>query len=211
MLVHCVGDSHVCFFSGKNKICEDSYMVFRPKRVGAHLAYSLGDANHIASRLLFSHVNGIPKEDKLLLSFGEIDIRVHVVRQSVKQNKSIKEIVKNIVVRYCRAIDALIGNSHKIVIWSPVPTCNCSNPKAKVTEKNPYPHIGTTQQRNEANLYFSEFLRKRYGESVPVLDLYKEIIRQDLTTRNEYFMDSIHLSQKAMPLILKKFKRELFK
>lgn len=204
MLVHCLGDSHVCFFSGQDKICNDPYLFFRPERLGSYLAYSLGDTSHDAHRRLLSSVSKIQKEDYILFSFGEIDIRVHVVKQSHIQNRPIKDIISDIVDRYCVAIDYIKMEHPNLIIWCPVPTCNHYDESADISAENPYPHIGTPKQRNLANILFKEFLMSRYKGSIPIIDIYDELINEDYSSNGEYFMDGVHLSQAAMGIVLPK-------
>jgi len=196
-------------FSGKDKICDDPYLNFNPHRIGAYLAYSLGDPNHDAHKKLFAVVNAIPKKDTILLSFGEIDIRVHVVKQSEKQSKSIESVISEIVYSYSIAITCVLNTGRKVIIWCPIPTCNHYDPSADISAENPFPHIGRIEERNQANLYFLESLKKSVPEEIILMDLYKELINEDMTSKGEYFMDEVHLSQKVMPMILEKFREAL--
>jgi len=208
-MIHCIGDSHVCFFSGQDKICDDPYLNFRPHRIGAYLAYSLGNPEHDAFKKLMSTISGLPKEDYVMLSFGEIDIRVHVVKQAEKQNRTIESVISEIVDSYSIAINCVLNTGRKVIIWCPIPTCNHYDPSADVSAENPFPHIGKIEERNQANLYFLESLKNSVPEEVILLDLYKELINENMTSKGEYFMDGVHLSQKVMPMILEKFRKAL--
>lgn len=207
MIVHCIGDSHVCLFSGKDSICDDPYLFFKPQRIGAYLAHSLGDMDHGAYTRLISCVHDIPKEDWIMLSYGEIDIRVHVVKESLKQGIPVEKVVENIVKNYSRAIDSILGEGRKVLIWCPPPTCNHYNENAAVSTENPYPHIGTIEQRNLASLHFKECLLDIYAETLPLVDVYDFLLNEDNTSKGDYFMDGVHLSQKAMPFALSKIKK----
>jgi len=207
-MIHCIGDSHVCVFSGKDKICDDRYLNFQPHRIGPFLAYNLGNPNHSVYMRLFNELRVLDrKNDFVLLSFGEVDIRVHVIAQAKKQGKEIKEIVKEIVENYVSAIDKVSSLGFKTIVYCPPATCNHYNPEAKVSSENYYPHLGKVEERNKATLYFKDFIKNTLDPSILVVDLCDELIKEDLTTRGEYFMDGIHLSQKSMPIILKKFER----
>jgi thiamine monophosphate synthase len=39
---------------------------------------------------------------------------------------------------------------------------------------------------------------------VKIIDLYDKLINDDMTSKGEYFMDGVHLSQKVMPIALEK-------
>jgi hypothetical protein len=56
-------------------------------------------------------------------------------------------------------------------------------------------------------LYFTEYLEKKCSQiGVSVLSIAKDMMMEDGKTNQSYIMDDIHVSQKAMPFILEKFK-----
>lgn len=209
-MIHCIGDSHVSIFTGKDKISEghpcifDSMPYFRTYRLGPHTAHGVGTLGHHGYNSLFELLESIPIEDPILLSYGEIDCRVHVIAQAEKQNKTIKEVVKDIVHRYAETIRRVQHiRNNRIIIWCPVPTLNHYDPNAYIQEINPYPHIGKSQERNIATLFFEEELNNQFTcESIIILSIFKYVVNKDFLTDDKYYMDGVHLSQKAMPLIM---------
>jgi hypothetical protein len=93
-----------------------------------------------------------------------------------------------------------------VFIYAPPPTCNHHDPEATVTKDNEYPHIGTTQERNRATLAMTQRLKEHFPRGV-VLDVFWKLVNSDMTSKGEYFMDGVHLSQKAMPIIHEEFDR----
>lgn len=216
-MIHCIGDSHVSIFTGKDKISEgnpcsfDSLPHFRTYRLGPHTAHGVGTLGHHGYNSLFELLKRIPIIDPILLSYGEIDCRVHVIAQAEKQNKSIKDVVKDIVHRYAETIREVQHlRNNKIIIWCPVPTLNHYDPNAYIQEINPYPHIGKSEERNMATLAFEEELIKQFKhESVIILSIFKYVVNNDFFTNDKYYMDGVHLSQKAMPLIMTELGKQI--
>jgi hypothetical protein len=216
MVIHCFGDSHVSVFSGQDKISDgypgsiDILPNFRTYRLGAHLAHSIGTPGHSAFNTFFDVLGKVPTEDAVLLSFGEVDCRVHVVTQSVAQNKTIPEVISEVAQRYARTVELVRERNSKVIIWCPVPTSTYYDPSAHIQEINPYPHIGTTEQRNLATKVFEGALRSYFSNTdIIVLSIFNKIVNQLLITDGGYYMDGVHLSQKAMPLILSELGSEI--
>lgn len=208
--VHVIGDSHVSLFVGKELISsglpctEDCLPPFRTYRIGSHLAYSLGDPGHNAVKRMLEIICDIPKTDAIMLCFGEVDCRVHLVKQSEKQGRPIEDLAREVADRYANFAESVMRDGRQVFVYAPPPTCNYHNPKADVTAENPYPHIGTTQERNRATLAMTERLKERFPRGV-VLDIFWKLVNEDMTSKGEYFMDGVHLSQKAMPIVMAAF------
>jgi len=212
-LIHCIGDSHVSVFSGTNKISEgypsvhDTHPCFRTYRIGPHLAYNMGDENHSGYRHLMSVLAGIPKGSYVLLSFGEVDCRNHLIRQVDLQKKSIEELVKICVDRYFKTIQKVVEIGYKVIIWAVVPTYNCD---CFVYEENePYKHYGSYVDRNRATSLFNSYLKSLcFGfPGVAFLSIEEHLLGKDLRTIESLYMDSIHLSERAIPVIMRELEK----
>src|SRR5215510_11271588 len=105
--IYCVGDSHVCFFSGEDKIQpawpeigDDQLPWFRSYRLGPVLAYNLcrvSASNRGRENLFDVCEYHIPGGASLLLCFGEIDCRVHLQKQSILQCRLLQDVVAECV------------------------------------------------------------------------------------------------------------------
>ena len=109
-MIHCIGDSHSCFFSGENKIQptwpEQSFDVlpyFRSYRIGPSTAYNLNNKKENIIEPLIQSLN-LSEKDKLLFCFGEVDCRAHLIKQSQLQNRGICDIINECVFRYISSI-----------------------------------------------------------------------------------------------------------
>ena len=109
-MIHCIGDSHSCFFSGEDKIQptwpEQSFDVlpyFRSYRIGPSTAYNLNNKKENIIEPLIQSLN-LSEKDKLLFCFGEVDCRAHLIKQSQLQNRGICDIINECVFRYISSI-----------------------------------------------------------------------------------------------------------
>jgi hypothetical protein len=66
--------------------------------------------------------------------------------------------------------------------------------------------FGNVVLRNKMTLSFTDNLEKKCNHhGISVISIAKEMMNEDGTTIHDYIIDDIHLSQKTMPLLLKKF------
>lgn len=212
-LIHCIGDSHVSVFSGTTKISDgypskyDTLPHFRTYRIGAILAYSLGDTNHNGFNSALSVLRTIPVGSNILFCFGEIDCRAHVIRQKEIQNKPIEDIVKNCVDRYSCFLSATKNLGYKIIAWGAVPTYNIDEFTIKDLEE--YPYYGTYKERNYATKIFNKYLKEFcHSNGMEFLSISDFLIDDNFrTVDNIYYMDAIHLSPNVLPLIIREIEK----
>lgn len=221
------GDSHVSVFSRKNLIPPEYppnfYMSFpfRIFRIGAPLAYSLIDSDtYYKARGRLEHIlrHEIIKGDSIILSFGEIDCRYHILRQSNLQKKNQDEIISICVDRYLKAIKEIFKDYFyyidKIGIWSPIASTwlgdECSNRDCPITDRMPNRNVVT----NKFNLCLKDGIDKLnknfHKTNIFCLSIFEHLIDEKYFTKEKYYMDNIHLSQRAWPLIEDELKNKGF-
>ena len=203
--IHCIGDSHSSFFCGQDRIVgrmEDNsscLLGFQVYYIGPVLAYNLCEENSSTKgREIIFHIlkTKIPMGSRLLLCFGEIDCRYHILKQADCQNIRYCLVVDECVARYVRFIKEIKSNAYDVYIWNATPTAPDSS-----TTNSAYPRYGTEPQRNGVTAYFNNRLQSALQEiEVPFVSIFDQLIDSRSYTRREYLMDGIHLSQKAMPL-----------
>jgi SAM-dependent methyltransferase len=214
--IFCVGDSHVCFFSGQDKIGEcapltgdDLMPLFRTYWLGPVLAYNLIESGTttLGREKLHSLLStgAIPVGSRILLSAGEIDCRMHLLKQAGSQGRPLESVVQECVQRYLGALLELKIGGWRPMVWAVVPSGDPDE-----TQANPdWPHWGTVEQRNETVALFNrELERVMPANGIPVVSIY-ESINSEGRQRPEYFMDPFHLSQTAMPLAIEAVKEAL--
>jgi len=207
-LIHCIGDSHVSVFSGTNKISEgypsvhDVLPCFKTYRIGPHLAYNIGDETHVGYRHLMSVLAGIPAGSNVLLSFGEIDCRNHLMRQVDLQKRSIEDLSKECAERYFRTVKRVAEMGYKIFVWAAIPTYNYDS--FVYEENEPYKHYGSYVDRNKATSLFNGCLKDLCLRvpGVTFLSIEEYLLDKDLRTIESLYMDPIHLSERAIPVIM---------
>ncbi len=208
-IIHCIGDSHVSFFSGYDRVQNgypdqsvDKYSYLKSYRLGAVLAHSLVKENtkENGREKLFEIVNGLKPASKILLCFGEIDNRCHLVKQAFIQKKSIEDITQECVANYFQVIDELISRGFYCMVFGAVASSESFNEE--------YPTYGTIIQRNESTFYFNNAIKRECQKrSIFFINLFDYLVNNKRETRTFYFFDGVHLGQIAFPFFLK----EVFK
>ena len=213
--IYCIGDSHVSFFSGVEAIqplwprpSVNLLPFFKAFRIGPVLAYSLAAwdskmrGREILSVLLNRNVpeteQQIPHGARVLLCFGEIDCRCHVIPRVRKSGGDVERVVDRIADRYCKAIGDVMSWGYRPLIWNVIP----SSPRESAGSRE-YPVIGSCLERNQATRLLNQRLACWCQEhDLPFVDIYRQLVDDDGITRPEFLMDEIHLSQRTMPLVV---------
>jgi len=207
-----VGDSHTRFLAGKDNI-ENGETVpharsysgfaahFDALHLGPGLAYNLdraGSQTRILERVnALIDTDAINGERVVVFSFGEIDCRSHVVKQTQRQNRSIEDIVGEICKSYANFLDMMVRRGIRPAVWGPV----ASTPNQAYADPDA-PAYGTIGQRNHAIACFNREMRyicdrRGYG----FLTLADKLIDSSGQTIKDYYCDDIHLSQRARPFL----------
>jgi len=212
----CVGDSHAAFFSGAHCfqfIWPEPSPQFLPHVSGAYiasaLAYSLnrrGTTERGLEKLEnFLRSKSLVKGTTVMLSFGEIDLRNHVIAQSWEQARPVEAIVADCVAAYREAVELVLASGFRTLIWAPPPSRADQGPYPFM-----FPTVGTEVERNAATRCFIDALRATMLPlGVPVISIFDEMIDADLRSDPRYFMDSCHLNMAATPLAIAALRRGL--
>jgi hypothetical protein len=208
-MIYCIGDSHSAFFSGQEKMqpcwpefSKDIIPYFKTYRIGPATAYQLSRKKTIIKNIL--QTINFKESDKIMFCFGEVDIRAHLVKHYLLTDESIEDIVKNCVSRYIKSI--LFYKKYKIdlIVWGPIASWN---------DKKLYkgPSFGTNIFRNQVTRIFNDFLKEECKiNNLIYVSFFESMLNQDYTTNVDFLDDwedsHIHLSQNAMPSVIKLFK-----
>lgn len=211
-IIHCIGDSHSCFFYGQDKIApplekNDSLIpCFKVYSIGACLAYNLctsGTTTGGREKVLDLLENKIPLGSRILLCFGEIDCRFHILKQAEKQKKDVKAVVEDCVKRYFDFIQEIKIKGYQVLVWGVIPTASDS-----MQMDHDYPRLGTCAERNSLTRYFNEKLRILLNEeSIKFISYFEQLLDGNNITKEQYFMDQIHLSQRIMPAVIEEIRK----
>ena len=206
-LVYVIGDSHVGALSGRNAIQEsfpieigDGIPGIRTIRLGAVLAYNLVslDTRNKGRQRLFNVLRLLPPRSRVILLFGEIDCRAHLIKQANEQKKPLPKIVRECVARYARVIKEVKALDFRLGILAPF-----ASSWDTVDPSIEFPCFGTCVQRNAVTRMFTDELEKKCTPlRVPVISILDQLIDASGNTKDAFYMDGFHLSTRALPLLL---------
>jgi hypothetical protein len=188
--IHCVGDSHVDFFH---------IPPFIPRWLGPLLAYNL------SNKLDKIYELKIPLKSKILMCFGEIDCRFHLPKQARLQNKNPDGLIKECVSRYIEALAKISQKGYIVGAFGPI-----ASSVLPESDHKDFPRVGDCVERNKITKIFNEELSKECkNKGLKFVTLFPLLLKEDGTTKQEFYSDAVHLSGSIMPiakpLILKEF------
>lgn len=207
-VVHVIGDSHAALFSGADSMIDawprsvrDPSGRFRAYRLGPALAFNLSELESNArgrEKLLATLAYGpVPPRGTVMLCFGEIDCRYHLLRQAELQARDVEDVVSECVSRYADVALEVQAMGFTTCVWAVVP----ANEVAPGEEDTEYPIRGTARERNDVARTFNDLLASRLEpHGIPVISISDDLVGPDGLPRRSYYMDPVHLSQKAFPL-----------
>ena len=142
----------------------------------------------------------IDKNQPVLCAFGEIDCRVHVLRQAEKRGGDFRPVVDEIASCYLEFLKYL-AREHQVYVWGAVPSQSDTN-KIDVN----FPRYGTEIQRNLATEYFNGTMKNICNEhGFKFVSIFSSLIDSNYRTKREYIADGCHLSQKAWEFAIPEF------
>lgn len=210
-----IGDSHSMFFSGHRHMIfmptgfmdinttYDVINFFKVYHLGAALAYNLNKrqtSTQAYEKTMYVLDNKIiPPKSTIMLCYGEIDIRVHVIKQATKQNKTIEGVIDTILTNYLEYIKLLQSKGFSVICWGPI-----ASQKDDWNQNADCPRSGTEVERNRATEIFNDKLSALAAENDFIhCSIFKELIDENYRTKPEYILDECHLAPNAMPLMFK--------
>ena len=215
--IHCIGDSHVSFFSGTDWLMpqwpepsgtRDRLPFFRTYRVGPVLAWSLGrDGAAMQGREKVEEVlrMAVPPGAPVLFLFGEIDCRCHLLRQAEKQGRPSAALAEECADVYFDAVLELAGG--RPVLFCSLPA---STQKRLEGAEEEFPTVGTCLDRNALIRAFHAHLAERcQAKGVAFVDFFDSLVDESGVPFCCFFRDKIHLPQRAMPAALAALRRAL--
>ena len=217
--LRCIGDSHVSIFRGVSGIspaypdCPDKDCLFKNIQVyhaGSFLAYNLCDTSHTSNIVCTDIINKyVEKDDIILLCFGEIDCRNHIVKQAEIQGISLEQSVIKCVDRYWQFINEL-KNNNTVIVYGPIPSSNRPYFKYKAEYDRKYPYYGKGKERNIATKIFNDYISELCKKNdVGFVTLFYRIIRSDrLNCKSRCFQDRVHIKHTLIRALQSEFKKD---
>lgn len=218
MAIYCVGDSHANFFSGFDEMqpewpsdgIKNGHPFFKAFRIGPVLAYNLcrNNSSTRGREKLMELLSQFPPKSNVLFCFGEIDCRAHIVLQVKRQSRTVEAIIKTVADRYFSVVKEVQGMGFTPLIWNVIPSAPTDiNSKINVPAK--YLFHGTQKERNDVTRRFNAYLKTLAKDrDIFFMDFFDKLMNEDGSVKLEYYcQDDIHLSQRAMPIVLEELKK----
>jgi hypothetical protein len=197
-----LGDSHARFWNGQDD-CNGADLIegIQTLKINGALAWSLAHEGSTSrgreiafETLRRARENGF--HGTVMLSFGEIDIRFHILKHAVEHG--LEQAVLTVAERYVSFIREVYADWKQVVIWAPPPSRadhRYFHPKT--------PTIGSQIERNFATIFFIDVLRMLLADTpIQVLSLLPLLLCEDGTTKLDLLYDGAHVSQTLMPSAL---------
>ncbi len=192
--IHCFGDSHL------ETLIQAHPDLFIGHGTTSVTAYKLGEK--INEFIFNDTLSQIPKGNRLLLSFGEIDCSLHIIKYARRLNKPIEEVTAMNIAKYQVALEFL-KKKYTLAVFGPYPYFWYSNTEGD-TEIT---HIGTFDEVLDVKAVFNdqlEYLCEELG--IFFFTLYDEVVANEWYKKPGYYRDNSHLGECMIPLMLEKLK-----
>ncbi|MBE6444393.1 MAG: hypothetical protein E7020_07010 [Alphaproteobacteria bacterium] len=218
-----IGDSHTDIFSSnqfekkillgfkelKSNLWGSVYSApeFVTYHLDACLAYNINKTNttmkgHEKVDYLIKN-KYLPKGCKVITSFGEIDCRVHIKKQAEKQNKTIDDVIDDVIEQYGNFLISLQNKGYNVIAYAPI-----ASQKENIDIDPMFPRYGNEIERNKISLRFGNKLQMFCNKNkIKFISLLNDLVNNDLTTKSEFYRDGVHLNMDARPIIIEKVKR----
>lgn len=217
--ITCIGDSHTMFFAGAERLRFIRYRrsafwkpywinrgldllpVFRVFHLGPATAWKAGDhgsSTRSREKIEVLFKRDVPRGSKVILSFGEIDCRIHMAR-AVKSGRKIEAVTAATADKFIRLAQWIQSIGYRPLVWGPpqiIP--NDEN------EAESFPFVGPWEMRRDITYAYIEHLRNRCNISgIPFIALAGRYHPKESKPDRSFFHDGTHLSQRLMPLALR--------
>ena len=220
--IYVLGDSHSYFWSGNEDIYNKHFLndigtsrnlisfidIFYLGPALAFNASKKDSTTKVLEKTLFLTQNNIiPAKSTIMLSLGEIDCRVHVIKQAEKQNKQVNEVIDEILNNYFKYIEILKSKKYKIICFAPI-----ASQKDECIINPELPRYGSEEQRNKLTKIFHEKLKEKCTQNnVYYLSFIDKLMDSDYQTNKDYLnTDNLHLSQKALNIAIEELYNQNF-
>ena len=176
-----IGDSHTEIFNGLNRI--------KLIIISGATAYSISNPDSATGS--YKRINKAlsvtqPKKTGVILTFGEIDLRMHIHKQSRLQGRIPELIVHDTVSNYMSFVDTLLQRGFKVYVNGPH-----SGGGYREDYDGLYQNSTPLEERNDACFYMNELLRSECSARNICYASLCDIVIDSLTrkNRNSFFYD----------------------
>lgn len=215
----CIGDSNTMFFAGAERLRFIRYRrsafwrprwinrgldllpCFRVFHVGPATAWKAADPG--SSTYTREKIEILLKKDlkpgsRVLLSFGEIDCRIHMAKAVLAGGK-IEEVVEKTAKKFIKLPQAIAARGFKPIVWGPPQV----TPKDESFTSPTFPFVGPWELRRDITYaYIARLCELCTKAQIPMIALAGLYHPPAEKAERRLFHDSTHLSQQLMPFAL---------
>ena len=208
-MIRVIGDSHVSVLSGRAdlqpcwpKRVRSAFAGVETIRLGSYLAYSVTRSGHMARRKLMAALRTSKPNDTIVLSFGEIDCRCHVVRQAELRKVPIATVARELAREYVHAARALVPDRGLFFL--------CAPPTSPVLHRNTaWARAGTFEQRRRAVQAFNRELKRVADKAgYRAIDVTGTVLGVDGRANPLFAWDGLHLGRATLPAIVQELRTQ---
>ena len=218
--ITCIGDSNTMFFAGAERLRFIRYRrtgllkphwinrgldllpTFRVFHVGPATAWKAGDSGSSTrskEKIEILLRKDVPRGSKVILSFGEIDCRIHMAHQA-KDGRNMESITAATADKFIRLPEWVRSLGYLPLVWGPPQII----PNDETVQDTTFPFVGPWELRRDITYSYSKHLQSRCsGSGIPYVSLAGLYHPRDEKPCKSFFHDGTHLSQRLMPLALR--------
>ena len=215
----CIGDSNTMFFAGAERLRFIRYRrsafwkphwinrgldllpCFRVFHVGPATAWKAGDpgsSTRSREKIEILLRKDVKPGSRVLLSFGEIDCRIHMAKAVLAGGK-IEEVVEKTAAKFVKLPQAIAARGFRPIVWGPPQIIPMNESLSSPT----FPFIGPWELRRDITYAYTARLREHCEKAgIPMIALaglyHPPAEKADI----KFFHDGTHLSQRLMPFAL---------
>jgi len=187
--------------------CSDRLNQYSTLHLGPALAYNLNKKNtKTKAREKIEYLirkKYLPPHSTILCCFGEIDLRVHVLKLAEAKKQRLQEVIDSTLNSYIDFLLFLAKNQYQVYCWGVIATQNDDEP-----DNFEFPKYGNEIDRNKATKYFNDKLETMCEKyKIGFISIFDELVDEHCATKRKFYAcDNCHLGQKAMELAIPKLK-----
>ncbi len=177
------GDSHSATFANIENI-----EVLHVGPATAHNLVNPGTTTQAREKILAALANHPHLETAIILAFGEIDCRMHIVKAASSPDLTILQAVNATLERYFSFVQTTISLGYRVLLYGPAGSGTGWNAN--------FPTVGREQERNYATHLFNLLLAEKCVQSGVAFACIDDLVidKQSWQTRSEFLSDGCHLN-----------------
>jgi len=194
------GDSHSAAFSNIENV-----EVLHVGPATAHNLVNKGTTTQGHEKIFAALASHSHLETAIVLAFGEIDCRMHIVKAASCLDMTILSAVNTTLERYFSFVQSIISLGYRILLYGPAGSGKGWNAN--------FPTVGREQERNYATHLFNSLLAEKCALSGVAFACIDDLVinKHSWQTRSEFLIDGCHLNDypntasELQSIILSKF------